>query len=217
MSPYDILSQYFYRPLLFIVLLFSIYLLFKKKKQSLFWLYLLFVFIIDLGLVIFNFSHIKVFIQNLFFLFYYVYFVIFVTAHTNIHISRKKHLFKIYFLFLIYLVIDSFFLHNFLSIHYNINNFILIAYIIITLELIYLFYLLKKNKIENIFAIFSFWIIVGNLFWNTFFILRIGLLYYFSSKDEYFYSLSSAIFTFVNIITYSIYLKGLTCLIYPKK
>ncbi len=85
----------------------------------------------------------------------------------------------------------------------------------IFLFFISLFWFYKKisNKYqeENILNLCFFWISSSLLFWAMFYIFRMFPMYFFNKKDPEFLKEISYVFTIINIITYSLFLRGLFC------
>jgi len=90
-----------------------------------------------------------------------------------------------------------------------------------TLALLPLFYIIGSmgwfvyilnQKIEGeIFDKMSFWISCGLLIWSVFFLFRALPMYYFNISDPQFLLEIAAVFTVINIITYSLFLRSLFC------
>jgi hypothetical protein len=214
---YSYSTQYLYNPLIILLALTSIYTAFKGKEQSYFFAFIISVIFMEIGLEYYPFYTIKIQIHNLFIIFYFLFFTYFVLKFNRVNSKIKKISSLFSGLFFVYIIVDILAFNNEISNKYLISNFMLVSVVLIILELIYYISLINSTFLISLNNNFSFWIISGNIFWNSFFILRMGILYYFNLNDDYFYYLSSVIFTFVNIITYSIYLKGLTCLHFQKK
>jgi len=68
-----------------------------------------------------------------------------------------------------------------------------------------------KNQEENILNLYFFWISSSLLLWATFYIFRMYPMYFFDKKDPEFLKEISKVFTMINIITYSLFLRGLFC------
>ncbi|MDQ0591804.1 hypothetical protein QFZ37_000173 [Chryseobacterium ginsenosidimutans] len=69
----------------------------------------------------------------------------------------------------------------------------------------------NKNQEENILNLYFFWISSSLLFWAMFYIFRMFPMYFFDKKDPEFLKEISKVFTMINIITYSLFLRGLFC------
>lgn len=89
--------------------------------------------------------------------------------------------------------------------------FIIYSLFLIVSCLIYFIDLLFYTTRYELSKKLEFWFIIGNFFWAIFFIYRIGVMNYFKITDMLFLQLISKFFTIVNIITYLIFIKGLSC------
>lgn len=69
----------------------------------------------------------------------------------------------------------------------------------------------SKDEEENILNLCFFWISSSLLFWAMFYIFRMFPMYLFNKKDPEFLKEISYVFTIINIIAYSLFLRGLFC------
>ncbi len=69
----------------------------------------------------------------------------------------------------------------------------------------------SKDQTQDILNLCFFWISCSLLFWSLFYIFRMFPMYFFNKKDPGFLKEISNVFSIVNIITYSLFLRGLFC------
>lgn len=81
----------------------------------------------------------------------------------------------------------------------------------IILTLHYFLDLFVSKKIIRLSNQYLFWISIGILFWSLMNIFRMGGIYFFNINDNNFLLSIHLIFSFVNIITYLFFIKGLLC------
>lgn len=190
-----------------------IYALFLRiQKIQIYYLdiYILCVIFVDIGFQIPFLIPYKILAQNLF-MFGHILFVSNILQNARDDSSYLRNIRWTLFLLIIFLSIS--YIHNYslISHKYMIYELLIACIIISVVEIYYFTCLLNSRKIENATQHLSFWIIIGNLFWNLFFIIRFGLLYSLFREDSVFFDLSSLLFSIVNILTYSTYFYGLLC------
>ncbi|WP_265427591.1 hypothetical protein [Chryseobacterium sp. YIM B08800] len=200
-----------YEIVVLINLLVSIYMLVKGKseQQFHFYIYLSMVTVLD---IIFPIIKLKEVINSnyLFFIFIlisYLYFFYFFRENFPEKIYRNIWT----------LVFSVFFGITFiLQTKYNFAE--LSSFTLALLPLFYIFgsmgwfvYILNQKVEGAIFDKMSFWISCGLLIWSVFFLFRGLPMYYFNNFDPAFLKSISMIFTMVNIITYSLFLRSLFC------
>ncbi len=120
--------------------------------------------------------------------------------------SRKLKIVQnmIAFVVILYLIYARFFCSN-ITVFMIYSIFLIISCLIYFIDI--LFYTTKYELTKKL----EFWFILGNLFWAFFFVYRVGVMNYFKNTDVSFLQLISEFFTIVNITTYLIFIKGISC------
>ncbi len=192
-------------------LLFSVYLIIKRKKrlQFHFYIYISVVCIVD---ILFNKVRKDHLINSnyIFFLFIvisYLYFYYFFRENFSEKIYKRIWM----WIFLIFLLV---------TIVFQIPNSF-VQFSPVTIALLPLFYIfgsmgwfthILTQRIEGlIFDKMAFWISSGLLIWGVFFLFRGLPMYYFNKTDPHFLDGISKVFTMINIITYSLFFRSLFC------
>lgn len=179
--------------------------IYKKLWKQLFWLYFIFTIVIEISITV-KASFISDKWYNYLDIFCIVYFgYIFIKEINN-------YIIKIITLFFFIIGIISIFYSKDDSSYYIVTGYLYCIFLI----LISLYWLYKKISSDyvtkNILDNGFFWLSCSLLFWSPFYIFRMYPMYYFNKVDVTFLTEIAKIFTFINIITYLLFMKALFCI-----
>lgn len=199
-----------YEIVVLITFLYSIYLLiFKKKSEQQFYLYVYLLIVILIDIIPVNFPNLIKVDRNLMFIGYIILSIIYfgIIYQKNI----KNRIFRILNIgILITLILLN--IYKFQIQNTDRLNFIpMISLPILFVYLSISWYLLKLKDVDEtkITNDFLFWISSGILIWSVFFIFRAIPMYFLQENDPVLLSLVISAFSVVNIITYVLFLVGL--------
>jgi len=195
-----------YELIILCCLVFSIY---KRKTGQYFHIYILSVIAVDL-----LFSRVKkVYAVNS----NYVFFLFIIISYLYFYYFFKKNFLQKNYK-RIWIGITIIFLCITLVFQIQ-NNFLQFSPVtMVLLPLFYIFgsmgwftYILNQRIEGPLFDKMAFWISSGLLIWSVFFLFRGLPMYYFNKTDPGFLNEISKVFTMINIITYSLFIRSLFC------
>lgn len=201
-----IIKTFIYYPLLASCLWFGLKNVISRKTNSHIILLIILLSIVSEILGKFNLS--SIFIANTYFALLYLLTKVLVS---KVVVDNKiKNIFIITSAISLILVVTSV---------YNIetkNRYNQLCYELVNISIVFdciLFYadVLKRNEIILLRNYQEFWIISSLFLWNLMNVFRIGILYYLSTHDRQFLLLINLGFTVINVVTYTLFLKGLLC------
>ncbi len=94
---------------------------------------------------------------------------------------------------------------------FNHQAFMMLSIGLIFCALLVFIDMLLYPTTTSILKMYRFWLSVGIIIWSTFFILRIGEMFYFDKEAKEFLSRLKNVFMLINILTYTIFARALTC------
>ena len=194
----------------------SIYLLIKKKLSLAFVLFILIGVLCETYYFISKNFGVRYPNSHLYLIYSYtsvVYISLTAFYYQNIENKKIRFYFIIYNFFFLIILLYSLVKFDYSTREYNMN-FVYIAMIHnIILSLMHFLDLVYRDTIqEKIGANYSFWISIAVLLWSTLNIFRFICLKYFDQHDNRFLILILDGFMLINLITYLLIFKGLTCL-----
>lgn len=209
-----------YHGILFLTCALSLYYAFRYsgRRQGYFAFYLLFVQTVELSVVYFSSNeelNLNGFIYNMYFLGSLAYFTFFYYLICKTPLFRKiTILLFVIFLFIYYQFIpDDFFS---LSGKFAVRSNLVMQFAFIWMCLVYFLDVIAGTRNMKMSNTFGFWITMGVFIWSVMSSLRFAGMHYFNENNKLFLSQMDGFLDILNIITYSLYLKALLCLI-PQK
>lgn len=212
MKSFTILT-YVYYIIVTALMLYSIYLALKKNiksRQNYFFLYITFVFIID---VLGGFLRKKIQINQFYFyfpytLFHIIYFGFFYYLAFKNKLSFKRITIVITFVSFFLIVIEQF---RTLSLTLSNNVFLIVVIFNILLGLTWFVYTVNNIDDVNITNKYTFWITLAIILWSVFAFFRLFPIYELFKIDKELLKFLNITFSIINIITYLLYFKALSC------
>lgn len=207
---YKFLSS-IYSLVVIITTIYSFYLLFKlkiSKKQKYFYIYIFSVLFVDVIMMSirskFNFNQYYIYLPFIFISI--VYFGLF--YYLTFKSSFFKNFVTVASLLSLFLISLFIVLEKQKIISSNIYLILIIFYIV--MSLLWFFYIINHIDEQRITYKQEFWVSCALLFWSIFALFRMYPLMEIYNLDKEFSYLFGNLFSIVNIITYLLFLKGLT-------
>ena len=202
-----------YNMVVIITMLYSLYLLFWKKyteRQRYFYLYISFVFFIDvIGI---NIARKYLGIDQFYLYFPLFIFTIFYFSYFYLNNYKDKLnrvlLFLLAFLALFFLILSQV-KEDTLVISANV--FLILIIFQLTLSLQWFWHIVNHADEQNIVHKQAFWVSCALLIWSTFALFRMYPMYDLDKMDGSFLDIIINIFQIANIVTYLLYIRGLRC------
>ena len=196
-----------------ITMLYSLYLLFWKKyaeRQRYFYLYISFVFFVDvLGLYIRRYFHVgQIYLYFPLFIFTISYFAYFFGKDYKDKVN-KTILYLLTFIAFILLFVFQIKNDKLLVISTTTILVVILYQLILCLQ--WFWYIVNHADEQNIIHKQAFWVSCALLIWSTFALFRMYPMYDLIKIDSAFLATIIDVFQVVNIITYLLYIRGLRC------
>ena len=209
----NVVLNYLYDMVVLITMLYSFYLLFWKKygkKQRHFYLYIVFIFIVD---VLRNYiDYLRYEINQ----FYFYFPLFFVTVCYFVYFFIQEYKDVLNRILLIFASLLSIFFVAFFQ--YKVNDLTISTSTLLVLIVYQLFivlqwfwYIINHTDEQKITDKQAFWVSCALLIWSTFALFRMYPMYDLNKIDNNFLSSIISFFSVINIVTYLLYLRGLKC------
>lgn len=210
------ISIWIYRPFLLFIFALTSFKFFQGKISYALFVYIGVGFIMDIVVKLLTLHGVLfslVFQKNLTLAYFLISYIAFSSyCYSQIEIARVKKWVKLFTALISILIIFSIL---FWKLSYTKHNQITIelvcVYFIITSLFFYIDFFLR-NHIIQLKNYAAFWFMTGIFFWSIFFLFRVGAMYYLQTYDPILLLNITSFFVYINLITYTIYLKGLVCL-----
>jgi len=155
-------------------------------------------------------------IYNIYFLATLLYFsFFFYLSYRQVLLKRIIVIIPFVFLAIYFLFIPD----NFFSLEsdFAIKSNLILLFGFIWMCLLYFLDIIVSSDNIQLRSSFTFWVTMGFFVWSVMVLLRVAGISFFNNHDRLFLFQLASFTDIINIITYSLYLKGLLCLKLPQK
>ncbi|MFV0604959.1 MAG: hypothetical protein ACK5NK_03865 [Niabella sp.] len=201
-----------YNIVVLVAFLYSLYLAIKEKsaaKQYYFFIYLMAVVIADIILP--NISKLLKIHSNTSLMVFMYFAILYFSYFTYFNVKNKKIRYIIIAATIIAVIACLYFSLNNIGNQFPLGTLLSFPILYILLGLLWFYDTLQFVSEEKITRKMAFWVHAAQLIWAAFFIFRAVPMYVLNNADPSFFKLIYNIFSFVNIFTFLLYIKGLNC------
>lgn len=209
-----------YDCLLILLLIVSLRRSFKSgaRQQNYIVVYIFFVVLVEFMGVYFDLAldRSNTWVYNIYFLGTLLYFSLFFhLSYRQVSLKRIVTILPFAFLTIYLLFIPD----NFFSFEsdFAIKSNLILLFSFIWMCLLYFLDIIISSDNIKLRSSFTFWVTMGFFVWSVMVLLRVAGINFFNDHDKLFLFQLASFTDIINIITYSLYLKGLLCLKLPQK